>query len=492
MGFRRHVQALVVGGLLFATARGEAGGPRREVSGWYNDGWNAESHATYLANKAAFTEINPYWYDLGSAAHPTATDGSIEERGYAFTPSNVVDAHASGALVVPAIADRGPGQIDRLVASETSRRRLIENLVAVARTRSYDGIDLNFERGTPAARARFAKFVTSLAAALHAEGKRLEVTVPAATSRSEELAMMFDYAALAASGADRIKLMAYDHNFDVGTAKPSPIAPIPWVRRALDYAIGKRRVPPSMIRLGVHNYGWTWRKSGSSWQMLFPHDTFQNVEQNARATPWRWNESAAEPWKEYTVQASTYRSYVGTADAVLPRVALAAEYDLAGVAFWVLGREDASVYPRVCAELGGCEGASFLLSQGKPVTSSSSFDGYYTAEKATDGSIDEGWLAAPEEEASWLSVDLAAERELTEVRIYWGGYDWPTSYDIQTSVDGRTWTTAYHEPDNDDGGLDTITLRGVTGRHLRVLCNGAKSDGWSFEIYELEVFGLAR
>jgi hypothetical protein len=328
---------------------------------------------------------------------------------------------------------------------------------------------------------------------MHAAGKRLEITVKAAASAVEENRLIFDYAGLGASGADRIKIMAYDHNFDVAVDEPNPIAPVPWVRSVLKYAITTRGIPSTKVMLGVHNYGWTWKKVGTSWQLLpGPHDTYQNVQQKSASVAWQWNATAQESWKQYASGGKTYRSYVGTADTVAARIGLADEFNLAGLAFWVLGREDANVYARVCAHYASTCTPTMrpaLLSLGKPTKASSTYDGTYTAAKATDGDIAIGWLANPAERTSWLSVDLQAQYNVSQVKIYWGGYDWSVAYDVQTSVDGVVWSTVYHEANNADGGLDTINLAGVSGRFVRVLCNGPKSDGWSYEIYEMEVFG---
>ncbi|HVH43391.1 MAG TPA: glycosyl hydrolase family 18 protein [Labilithrix sp.] len=458
----------------------------REVSGWYNDGWNAESHATYLSNEHIFSEVNPYWYDLAG------TDGSISERAYAYTPQNVVDAHSYGDLVVPSMADHDQGQIDSIVGNPSARQNLIDNIVNTVNSRGYDGIDLNFESGGPSARVQFTAFVTALASALHHDGKRLEVTIKAAASATEESWYIFDYASLGASGVDRIKIMAYDNNFEAGANVPGPIAPISWIRSLLDYAITTRGVPSTKIQLGLHNYGWTWKKAGSAWQLLTPHDTYRDVQQKSAGIGWQWDVAARESWKQYSYGGKTYRSYVGTADTVAARVALADEFNLAGLALWVLGREDASIYTRMCTYFGASCTPSIhpvLLSQGKPATASSSFDDYYTAPKAVDGSINEGWLANPAETTSWLRVDLQASYNVSQVKIFWGRYDWPVSYDVQTSNDGISWTTAYHEANNADGGLDTIAIAPVPARYVRVVCNGPKSDGWSYEIYEVQVSG---
>lgn len=483
--------ALTGGLMLYASSAWPSNLPR-EVAGWYNDGWNAESHARYMANDHIFSETNPYWYDLGVSSNLGATNGSIAERGYAYDPQDVIDAHANGDLVVPAIADHVKGQIDAVVSNATAKQRLIDEIVRTVTARSFDGIDLNFEGGTPKARDRFTTFIGELATALHARGKRLEVTVEPAASAAEESALIFDYAALGRSAVDRIKIMAYDKNFDAGANVPGPIAPIQWVRSVLKYALSTRRIPASKILLGLHNYGWTWRKSGAKWQLLTPHDTFQSVQQKSSGTPWQWDATALESWKQYTYGGATYRSYVGTADTTSARIGLADEFGLAGIAFWVLGREDSAVYDRLCARYGAACTPSVhpkLLSRGKPTSASSSFDRVYTPAKAVDGNESIGWLANPAERTAWLMVDLQATYGISAVRILWGDVDWSTAYDVEVSRDGTSWTRIHHTTTNLDGGLDVITFGSVSGRFVRLRCTGPKSDNWSYEVDELEVYG---
>lgn len=81
-------------------------------------------------------------------------------------------------------------------------------------------------------------------------------------------------------------------------------------------------------------------------------------------------------------------------------------------------------------------------------------------------------------------------RSLTDVQIYWGAYDWSLAYDIETSNDGAAWTTAAQVTNNVDGGMDAVSFGGLSARHVRVRLLGPKSDGWSYEIYELAVSGM--
>lgn len=253
----------------------------REVAGWYNDGWNAESHASYIANSDVFSEINPYWYDVGAQGNLTLADGTVSERAYAYTAGNITDAQTRADLVIPTVADHG--QIATILANPTARLNLQQNLISVVASRGYDGIDLNFESGGAPSKAEFTAFVTSLAGALHLMGKRLVVTMRPAASPSDESGLLFDYAALGASPVDRLKIMAYD-NFAGGT--PEPTQAIAWIRSVLDHAITTRGIPSSKIQLALGMHAWTWRDNLGSWELQEPFDTYRNVVINSGTTPY--------------------------------------------------------------------------------------------------------------------------------------------------------------------------------------------------------------
>jgi spore germination protein len=326
-----------------------AAGP--DVAAWYNDAWSDESHAVYMARPGVFTELNPFWYDLGSHDDRALADGTISERSDVYSAQQVMDIRARGDRVVPCIGDRERGQLDTILHDETARRQLIDNLVATANRRRYDGFDLNFERGTPAGRELFARFVDDLARALHARGKRLVVTMTPEGHLAQEQDSIFDYAALGATAVDRLKIMLYDY-FDHGADVPGPIGPLEWIRRVVQYAIETRGIPPSKLMVAIHNYGWTWKQVDGAWMLQRPFDTHQAVMQRAGPTDWQWDAEAHESFKQYTYEGETYLSYVGDARSVTERLAVVEEFGLAGIALFILGREDPAIYPPLCAEFG--------------------------------------------------------------------------------------------------------------------------------------------
>ncbi|PKL77364.1 MAG: hypothetical protein CVV27_05690, partial [Candidatus Melainabacteria bacterium HGW-Melainabacteria-1] len=314
-----------------------------EVAGWYNDGWDNESHAVYSQHNKSFSEVNPYWYNLGTSDGGTAAtliDGSVHERGYVYNATKVNQVQSAQDLVIPTIGDNASGQINKILANATARETLLKNLIQTAVNRKYDGMDLNFELGQPTGQAAFALFVDELAQRMHAVGKRLSVTIKAADSSLAESREIFDYQRLGQTAVDRFKIMMYDNNFDAGANVPGPIADYNWMVSSLKYMIG-RGLPPSKIQLGLHNYAWVWKQSSSgSYTLQFPFSTWSVQQTN----PLQWNGTAFESWSDYQSNGVQYRAYVGDVRTVAQRMPLVKSFGLAGIVFWTLGREDQRIY----------------------------------------------------------------------------------------------------------------------------------------------------
>ena len=100
-----------------------------EISGWYNDGWNTESHDIYMKYHNLFSIVNPYWYNLGTSTSSSIANGKIYERSYAFNNQEIIEIHNNGDLIIPAIGDVVQGQLNKILNSSRARKRLIDNLV---------------------------------------------------------------------------------------------------------------------------------------------------------------------------------------------------------------------------------------------------------------------------------------------------------------------------------------------------------------------------
>ncbi|MEZ0077336.1 penicillin acylase family protein [Planotetraspora sp. GP83] len=116
--------------------------------------------------------------------------------------------------------------------------------------------------------------------------------------------------------------------------------------------------------------------------------------------------------------------------------------------------------------------------------SASSTQGSYTADKAVDGDPTTRW-ASGWSDSQYLQVDLGTAKTVGRAILRWESA-YGSSYKIQTSSDGSTWTTAYSTTTG-NGGVDNVTFTPVNARYVRM--QGVKrGTSYGYSLYELELY----
>ncbi|WP_034591940.1 discoidin domain-containing protein [Hamadaea tsunoensis] len=129
--------------------------------------------------------------------------------------------------------------------------------------------------------------------------------------------------------------------------------------------------------------------------------------------------------------------------------------------------------------------ADTLLSQGQPVTASSSEGASTAAAYAVDGNTTTRW-GSLFSDPQWISVDLGATATISKVVLQWEAA-YATGFQIQTSADGSTnWQTIYSTTTG-TGGTQTLTVTG-SGRYVRMY-GTARVGGYGYSLFEFQVFG---
>lgn len=158
----------------------------------------------------------------------------------------------------------------------------------------------------------------------------------------------------------------------------------------------------------------------------------------------------------------------------------------------------AALAPLMAARLGGAVEPQARavaaprenVALGKSASASSTQDDGKWAGAAIDGDPDSRWCASDGSLPQWLQVDLGRPESLTGCRVAWEAREAPYSYKVETSPDGRIWTTrvdATRAPDNDPGRPHTFGASGV--RHVRLTVTGTADGQWA-SLFEFEVFGI--
>ncbi|MEU4248766.1 discoidin domain-containing protein [Amycolatopsis sp. NPDC026612] len=128
--------------------------------------------------------------------------------------------------------------------------------------------------------------------------------------------------------------------------------------------------------------------------------------------------------------------------------------------------------------------AATLLSQGRPVTASSSEGAGTPASAAVDGDPGTRWASA-RSDPQWLQVDLGAPADISEVTLDWEAA-YATAYEIQISDDTVSWQTVYSTA-TAVGGIQKLAVTGH-GRYVRLL-GTHRVGGYGYSLWEFQVSG---
>ncbi len=149
-----------------------------------------------------------------------------------------------------------------------------------------------------------------------------------------------------------------------------------------------------------------------------------------------------------------------------------------------------AVVASALASAAPASAAPVLLSQGKPVTASSSGASGFEPSMAVDGSSSTRWASRGGVDPSWIYVDLGVTATITGVRLQWD-QSCARAYRLETSSDASTWSGIFATA-NGSGGVEDLVVSG-SGRYVRMYgttrCRTASYHGYSLQ--EFQVFGEA-
>ena len=224
-----------------------------------------------------------------------------------------------------------------LLEDEDDQRELIETILRTVDRKGYQGVDVDFEYVRAEDAERYAAFLARLRRGLAPRGLPLIAALAPKTSADQpgRLYEGIDYHLIAQS-VDFALLMTYE--WGNLTSPPMAVAPLPQVRRVVEYALTE--FYPNQLYLGIPNYGYNWTlpfRENSRAQSL------NNVEAvrlawNRRAAI-RYDEQAQSPWFRYVDDwGGEHEVWFEDARSIQAKLNLAFDYGLYGVGIWNLDR----------------------------------------------------------------------------------------------------------------------------------------------------------
>lgn len=230
-------------------------------------------------------------------------------------------------------------QVVNLLSNEGVQDVLIDNLIEIMNDKGYMALDIDFEFIPGEFRYEYIEFVRNTRERLNVSGYEVSVALPPKTS-SDQPGLLYegiDYAGLG-NAADSVFLMTYEWGYKYGP--PMAVAPIPSVRRVLDYAVSE--IPVDKIYMGIPNYAYDWSLPYE--RGVTVAETVGNTEAVRRAyefgTEILYDEQSQAPYYYYTDENGIeHVVWFEDVRSIIAKYDLVREYGFRGVGYWNLMRE---------------------------------------------------------------------------------------------------------------------------------------------------------
>jgi beta-glucanase (GH16 family) len=128
--------------------------------------------------------------------------------------------------------------------------------------------------------------------------------------------------------------------------------------------------------------------------------------------------------------------------------------------------------------------AGALISQGRPVTASSSESAAFPGSAAVDGNLGTRWSSAFSDPQS-LEVDLGSTFTVDQVTLNWEAA-FARAFSIQVSTNATTWSTVYTTTTG-AGGTQVLPVSG-SARYVRLNLT-TRATQYGYSLWEFQVFG---
>lgn len=218
------------------------------------------------------------------------------------------------------------------------RNQLIENILQTMESTGYQALDIDFEFIPAEFRDAYVGFISEVRAVLAPNGYQVSVALPPKISDDQRglLYEGIDYAGIG-NVADTVFLMTYEWGYKFGP--PMAIAPIPSVRRVLDYATSV--IPREKIDMGIPNYAYDWPLPYE--KGITEAETIGNTDAVRRAFRYgaqiQYDEVSKAPFFYYTLEGVEHVVWFEDVRSIAAKYDLIAEYGLRGGGYWNLMRE---------------------------------------------------------------------------------------------------------------------------------------------------------
>ncbi|MHB1314775.1 MAG: LysM peptidoglycan-binding domain-containing protein [Christensenellales bacterium] len=300
---------------------------------------NAYIEPTTPNPAATINAIGPYLTYISPFSYTVNADGSLNPIDDTAILSAARRNNISPLMVVTNFAGDNFSTpiVDAILTNPAAQQTLINNMLRVIREKGYYGLNIDFERISPANGPAYTAFLKKVMAAFKPQNIPVSVALAPKTSGSTEGTWhgAHDYPSIG-NTVDFVILMTYEWGWSGGP--PYAVAPVDLVEDVIKYAVSV--IPPNKIMMGMPLYGYDWTlpyvKGGPFAKRISPQQAVilaarenARIEYDAQTQSPHFNYFDAAG-KEHVVWFEDVRS-------TRAKLMLVNKYGLRGISFWVLG-----------------------------------------------------------------------------------------------------------------------------------------------------------
>lgn len=318
----------------------------------------------YELGSLAGTHLAAFTYLVYFALQVRA-DATLVESSTSGGWRSLQDGRASGLLttaraggdrvLLSVFADRQSVLQGLCSQPVTAARRLADSLAPLLSRYGFAGVDLDLEGRNPSDRSGFTAFVTALSGRLRAIDPSWNLMLNVFPQSAEYPGGIFDLQALAPS-VNELFVMAYDMN---STEVPSPSAPLfgSGLSDAAALATYSAEGLAAKVILGVPFYGYDFPALGplvgepaygQPYAVTYD-DIVASITDNGHKP--RWDPYSDTPFISFKRAGRWHQTWYDDPASIALKVALAAQFHVAGVGAWELGMVEGQ--PKMISVLAG-------------------------------------------------------------------------------------------------------------------------------------------
>ena len=285
------------------------------------------------ANTKGLNVISPTWFKLSD------NEGNFTS----FASADYVEkAHGMGLEVwalVENIEYKDSIDMYQILSSTTTRRKLIDALVAEVQQYGIDGINVDFEQISMDCGEHYIEFIRELSVSCRKNGIVLSVDNYVPTGYTDhydrrEQGIVADY----------VIIMGYDEHY-AGSPEAGSVASINYVENGSADTVSQ--VPANKVINAIPFYTRIWETTGSSissqavgMEMAEEYVAAHNIDVE-------WNEETCQNYGEYTSGDTLYQVWLEDEESIRVKLNIMEKYGIGGVAAWRLGFEKPEIWDEI-------------------------------------------------------------------------------------------------------------------------------------------------